>query len=387
VRFNSAGDLVLNGLIIGGTPAAVAAEAVRSGADVEVIVRRMLDVGSLVLQHGDSRATVDSVAAEIDRLIAALGHAVADELPKTIESNIESLSQVFSEHLDPKRADSFQQQLAKVLGESAKAAQDQLIRNLLNDTGPLGVVKAELAGRLQMVAAKQDELLTALSAVSERVAARGEIEAERDRGTAKGVEYESLVGAVVDWAFAPYTDVVEDVGTTAGATGSKTGDHLVYLNQDDTAGLDLRVVVEAKCRKLGARAALNELDRAMENREAEAGILVFASVEDAPLKGRSMRLYPGNRILAVFDPSAPETLPLETACHLARALAIKTAGDEEFNVMSLSETIGRLTEVLEDAKAIKRGVNAARKGIDQVDSAYEQLRLDALSLITEINDA
>src|SRR5207237_9869454 len=108
-----------------------------------------------------------------------------------------------------------------------------------------------------------------LTAVSERLLAGAAVAKERDRGTAKGVAFESIVGTMLEWAFEPYRDVVEETGATLGATGNKCGDHVIYLNPEATCARDLRIVVEAKCRRLGIQAGLAEIERAMKNREAE----------------------------------------------------------------------------------------------------------------------
>jgi len=46
---------------------------------------------------------------------------------------------------------------------------------------------------------------------------------------------------------------------------------------------------------------LAELDAAIRNRAAEAGIFVFAKRQQAPLDGRALRVYSGNRFAIVFD--------------------------------------------------------------------------------------
>jgi hypothetical protein len=111
--------------------------------------------------------------------------------------------------------------------------------------------------------------------------------------------------------------------------------------------------------------------------------MVFASSEEAPLKGRSLRVYPGNRVIAVLDREDREELPLEVAGQLARslALAVVDGAEVDIDVDRIAGYVQRLAEVIEDAKGIRRGAGAARRGIDQIETAYQNLREDAISLI------
>jgi LPS sulfotransferase NodH len=58
--------------------------------------------------------------------------------------------------------------------------------------------------------------------------------------------------------------------------------------------------------------------------------------------------------------------------------------DSELDAESIAEDLQRLTEIIDEARSIKRGANAARKGIDQVDTGYEKLRAEALATVGQI---
>jgi hypothetical protein len=100
-------------------------------------------------------------------------------------------------------------------------------------------------------------------------------------------------------------DIVEATGGTPGLDGkNKKGDFVVTLNPESVGGRDRRVVIEAKDRpsqKLsGKTGALTYLTEAMENRAADAGILVCSTGVPA-LTGHRLRVYAGNRILVRYD--------------------------------------------------------------------------------------
>src|SRR5216117_292791 len=66
-----------------------------------------VEVGATVLRNGQSRALVESVALEIDRLVAAAGKE-SEKLPEALKepltAHLQTLSDLLAEHFDPKRA-------------------------------------------------------------------------------------------------------------------------------------------------------------------------------------------------------------------------------------------------------------------------------------------
>ena len=382
------GCLTIRDLKIAGPAFEAARTCVARGEEVGAVVREMLTLGGQMLLHGASQATVDSVAAEVDRLIDRLAVAAADELPKSLEAPLQRLDVILDEHFDGKRKDSVQQQVVDAVDTAAAAQQKLLIDKLVDDNGPLGAIRAELSGKLQSMASQQGELLTRLSAVSEQMTGTERLKRERQVGTAKGRTYEEQVIESIESIFRPYEDIVEPTGLELGTDQNKCGDGVVYVNVKETSGNDARIVVEAKDRALKIRPALGELDRAMSNRDATVGMMVFATGEQAPLPGHSLHIYPGNRVVVVFDPEEGDPLPLEMACELARGLAIAGVDrtQPKLDGEGITEDLERLTKVIDDARSMRRGLNAAYKGLDQADAGYEQLRREALAVASDIQN-
>jgi len=136
-----------------------------------------------------------------------------------------------------------------------------------------------------------------------------------------------LIAPAIEAAHAPYGDLVEDTSKAKGIDGSDKGDFTVTLNPDSTGGRDRRVVLEAKdVPRLKAKDAPAYLAEAMSNRQAEAGIVIFATATPA-LADHPIRVYPGNCILVLFDKEDPQPLALEIACQLARTLALNVGQD------------------------------------------------------------
>jgi len=381
------GDMLTIERLTTSGPAAVAArDATTRGATLEGAVHRMLDLGGSILVHGANKATVDSVASQIDRLLETVDEVARKQLPAVLTKHVVDVNNAIEKHFDGGNVGSVQQQIAEIIRRASRDQQKELTKALFDNSGPLEALKNEMSGKVGSLVTRQDLLLKELTVVSERLITSKLVEDERNRGSAKGVVYEALVASVVEWAYAPHSDVVVEVGNDAGATGSKCGDIVVVLNPDDTRGQDRRVVVEAKARALSSPAALRELDQAMANREAQAGILVFAASDIAPLKGRAIRIYPGHRIVVVLDRESADPLALQIACAVARAFVLGSTSERvtDIDTARLEDHMERLAAVIDEAKAVARGVTAARKGIGQIDVAYTKLRNDAMAILSEM---
>jgi hypothetical protein len=382
------GVLRIESLEVDGAAMMTARHFFHEGRDLELVVRQMLDVGGTILQHGAHQATLQSVSAEVDRLVSAIGDVAADQFPVLLARHSNDLQAILARHFDPSQVGSVQEQFVNIVRKLAAEHQHQLAQTLLQEEGPLGVLRAELGAKIGALIARHDSLTEQLTDVREKLAAAKATATERERSTAKGSDFESAVAAAVEYVHAPYEDLVVEVANTIGARGGKTGDISVHVNREAARGKDIRIVVEAKCRALSLPAALKELDAAMENREAQAGVLVFRSVQNAPLAGRCFRVFPGNRLMVVFDEDQGE-FALEVACNVARMCALRTAHEQpvRYHAERVSTCVRKLAAILDDAKAIARGTNAARKGLDQIDTGYSTLRSNASAVLEELSSA
>lgn len=378
------GYLTIEGLTVHGTPVDAARVCAECGENLEVAVRQMLEIGATVVLHGGNQATIDAARSEVDRLLQAVTQTVTENLPRTVNEQLGAFRQVLGQYMDAERADSVQRQLEKILRDGAGAQRQELTKALLDERGPLGLLKAELSGPLKSV----HELVPHVVALKERLDAAERIGGERERGTSKGIDYEAAVGDILAAGLAPFHDTVDRVGTELGADRNRCGDYLVFVNPDSTGGREASVVVECKARsKVGVRAALNELDRAMANREASAGLMVVDDAAGTALGGQPLRVYPGNRVIVLLDREKPEPLALEIACQLVRELAVATLRVQEraVNLGALETDIARLTDVVEQSKAIAGGVKVARRGIQTIEESYLRLRGDASELLAQIS--
>jgi hypothetical protein len=370
-------------------PAVAAAQAgLDRGCSLVHTTERMLSLGGTLLSHGSNAALVDSVAAEVDKVVSTLRAAAAAEIPHALQAGVEQLEDLLSRHFDSTQTTSVQQEIITGIVKIMSQTRTEFVRSLADEEGPLAAVRSDLSGQLARIDKRQDVLAEALVTLTERLKATRALEQADERSTAKGADYETLVGSALDWAVSPYGDELAFVGDEPGPSGSKAGDFLIRLDPSSCGSRDVRVAVEAKAQrqKPPLAKALKWADDSMACREAVAAIVVFASADCAPLMGRSMRVFSGNRILVVFDRDDRNPLALEAAVHLARRLALASVerDDREVDADVLQAHIERLVEIIDEARAIKRGAAVSRKGLNQVDAAYERLRADAMGLVRDI---
>jgi len=166
--------------------------------------------------------------------------------------------------------------------------QGSVIYKILNpddETTPLGKFRKQLLQELdteregtgfqKLKHSMEDGFEKVLVALGAMEAAK----AEREKGTAKGGDFEDSVYEALDEIARDFEDTVEYVGSDKGPLGN-VGDVLIHINPRDTGSVERRIVVEAKNRKItmrGKRSFLDELDEAMENRVADYAIELYTS--------------------------------------------------------------------------------------------------------------
>jgi len=140
---------------------------------------------------------------------------------------------------------------------------------------------------------------------------------EHDRTAVKGLEFEPAVLAAVTAIAAPHGDFVEHVGRTSGVRATKKGDILVTVTNDELEPPAGAYIVEARNRRLTLAATWRELDAAMTNWEAGAGVAVFAAGELAPTELPFW--YSEDKAIVVLDRDDPDSAALALASPLPAA--------------------------------------------------------------------
>jgi hypothetical protein len=175
--------------------------------------------------------------------------------------------QQFKVKLDPQHKDSFSRRLAEVMTADLKRSVQPILAALNRDdpTSPFNALERLLSQRDQRIE-------TQLKAIMEANAARSAAGAERERGTAKGDDFEAAVEAVLAPLCRPRHDLLSRVGALPGALNKKAGDFTIKVNPTEAGSDGLAIVLETKNDRSRIGDIIRELDRAKENRGAVVAI-------------------------------------------------------------------------------------------------------------------
>ena len=363
--------------------------------DHALLAERALKIGLTALQGVGVTINVDVVRAEFERfadqsraanekaaqaLEQVLRSNFADDdgrLPRTLEAFLGDrgkLRAMVDELFDPKRQDSAVGRIATMLGAYFDGDGSRLAQ-LLDPTrmnSPLHQFRTEVDAGFKAL----HEKLVALEAAQ---AARA---GERAKSAAKGDDFEALLEELLGEIARGANDLLERTGTEAGDAGrSKKGDFVLTLDADATRGCEVRVVVEAKDRRVSGREMREELRAAKANRDAAVGLVVFtpthAPAGIAPFDVRAGDVY------AVLDPADPDPATLHAAVRLARLLALASVreSEAEVDVAAVQEALEAIRQALDTVRGLKVQLTSIGTTSSNVSAALDKLREAILAWI------
>jgi hypothetical protein len=356
--------------------------------DHAVLAERALKIGLAALQSVGVTVNLDAVRAEFERF-ADQSRAANEQaaqaleqvlrtnfgdgdgrLPRTLEAFLGDrgkLRSMVDELFDPKRQDSAVGRIAAMLGNYFDGDGSRLAQ-LLDPTrmnSPLHQFRSEVDAGFKSLSEK----LVALEAAQ---AARS---GERAKSAAKGADFEDLLEGLLGDIARGANDLLERTGTDAGDAGrSKKGDFVLTIDPEIVRACELRIVVEAKDRRISGREMREELRAAKANRDAAVGLVVFtpahAPAGIAPFDVRAGDVY------AVLDPADPDPATLHAAVRLARLLALASARQSEAEVDSaaIGEALEAIRQALDTVRGLKVQLTSIGTTSANVAAALDKLR-------------
>lgn len=356
--------------------------------DHSILVERAIRIGMMAIQSVGVTLNVDAVRSEFERLAESqrvMTERAAEALEQTLRSNFGDgdgrlprtleaflgdrgkLQATVRELFDPARKDSALGRLGTML-ESYFDGDASRLATLLDPTrlgSPLHQFRSEVAAGFKAL----EEKLVAIEAAG---AARA---GERAKSSAKGADFEALLDGLLGGIARGANDLLERTGTESGDSGrSKKGDFVLTLDPAVARGADLRVVIEAKDRKVSGREMRDELREARTNRDAAVGLVVFtpqhAPAGIAPFDVRAGDVY------CVVDPADPDVSTLEAAVRLARLLALASLRETEATIdaAALGESLTAIREQLEGIRAMKSNLTQIGSTANTVSGALDRMR-------------
>ncbi|MET0614309.1 MAG: hypothetical protein ABW142_02600 [Thermoleophilaceae bacterium] len=378
------------------------------GDDPVRVVLDAIEIGARVLDREQAGANAEFVKAEFEK--------AAHELNSEFTDRARQFAEFFNDRIDkvlgPENGQ-LQRELEKLFSDGSTASVQNRVRELVNremsrsrddlmkqfsaadgnnpladfKAGTIRVLKAaeerqhETQQRLLHQMAELEKQLQGLRLEKEKLE---EVEAERERGTAKGRTFEEAVAEAVDRIALAQGDVAEAVGDLKEATG-KVGDVLVAIDACNGPARG-RIVFEAKDRKsLSAPTAFRELDDALGERSADFAVMVVPSDDRLPAKVHQLREYNGDKMLVALDPDG-DSVGLELAYRLARARVLMTRSDAAgIDVAAVTAAAERALAALTEERKIKQQLTGAKTNIDKAVDYVEGMSGRVRGLLQEID--
>jgi len=365
-------------------PVAAVHQLLRFGAQVQTVAQASIDAALIDRRFEELTrkfdGNVSSAVGDIVAAATALADGETGALTLMLAKLQRDLAALLDATFDPDSKVSALAKLDAILAD-ARDQQVQAVRRLINpdsEDSPLALLKSDIvtAVKTGIIDIQRD-----VREVSERLAVKQAVEPVLDKTTGKGFDFEETFDHVLTRIAAPHGDVAERVGTVKGVVGTQAGDELVTINHEDTQGLPGRFVFELKARSMNMRKTLEELDKAMVNREALAGIAVFTTAQEAPTTVPFH--YADNRAVVVLDCTGLDDAAVRLAYMWARWVVrrqIATISGEEIDFARVDALMDDARRALERASAVKRCHTTAKKSIDQ---AADQVDC----LVTEVETA
>jgi len=397
-----ANRVIVDGLLVE-DPAAVELIRARAetGEDPARVVGDAIEIGARVLDREQTGANAEYVRTEFEKVSREVESAFADKARVVADFFGKKVDEVFHEesghlsrslerHFSDGSSAAVQHRVKDVVADVMAKSREDLVRQFSSADGanPLAQFQRMVLASMSEGAKRQDEnlrsLLEKLAALEGQVVrlqddkrSQLEVAAEVERGTAKGRTFEEAVFEVLDRIALAQGDDCDAVGDSKGTT-RRTGDIVVALEacRGPARG---RVVFEAKTAKLGKRAAVEELDRAREERNADYAVLVVSTEEKVPARMQTLREYNGDKLVVCFDPEDGSTLALEVAYSLARARVLMARGEAEgVDGAAVREAVERALGALAEVQRIKQQLTGATTSIEKareiVDAMAAQVR-------------
>lgn len=373
---------------------------VGSSDDRELALVRCVEMGARVLRLAN--ATVDTQVVEhrfaemtksLDRSVDGLAQRIEDsarallddengELTAALRTWLTDVTDALGATFDETSKKSAIAKLDALL-ESARAEQVAAVRRLLDPEtidSPLHRWRSEIMSEVRDRGEAVERLLNDLSF---RLGLDQGEAATIDRTAVKGFDFEDVVYATIESIAAPLQDVPSQVGNELGASASKIGDIVVDVDPSFAKG-DARFAVEVKDRSLPLKKALDELDLAIANRDAQAGMMVFSNQGLAP--GSEPFQWFDRRAIVVLDKDELDPHALRLAYLWARWVATRDASNagDEVDADRLLALIESASRGLRTASSIRGSHTQAKKAIDQAGRQLDALLTDIQAALDEL---
>jgi hypothetical protein len=329
------------------------------------------------LEFGLNTLATVSSQAEVREIESAL-RKVREELEKTKGSVVQDVQKTFNDQLDETNKLS----LISVFKE-------KILREIVDELRP------EAEGS-PFASIKRD-----LEKVIEQLQAKKGAKTVEAKSASKGTSFELDVDAMVKSESIRHGDLAEFVGSDGGGS-TQVGDTLVtFAEAYNSAGNDFKVIWEAKTQKRGFKsdkgflsvsAVSQELNAAMEHRQADCGIFVADSegLDNQP----EWQEFHGNKLMLVLDRDEPDQRLVRLAYLWSKSVAArKKTIENSMNIGKIESLLQSLQTEAKSITALKRhhtmiadGLTYSKGWVEEHGQKFDQLYQELYAELLGSND-
>jgi len=318
--------------------------------------------------------SLDNPQSALTRLIEQLT-SKHGSLSKDLQSKIDEVIKEFS--LD--KEDSALNRLVRRVNK----AQETITRefSLDNDQSSLKRMKSELTTILEAHVKPNAEFQEEVKIALEKLDTKRKTEL---RSTTHGHTFED---AVLEFLL----DDAQRRGDTAEATGNctglrkncKKGDAVIQLGPEHAAA-GARIVVEAKeDASYTLRKALDEMEEARPNRDAQLGVFVFSS-RTAPSQLEPVARY-GNDVCVVWDAENPQTdAYLKAALEISRAMCLRANAGPQRDKIDWTPIDKAIPDIQKRAENLDKIRTSAETIVSSSNNIIKRVDIDQKALDKQI---
>lgn len=353
-------------------------------ADRPEIVSEALTIGMKTMQLMDTSQDIEY----IERRLGGL----EEELTAKVET--------FQEELDEKLGDDgdLQEAFDNHVGE--KGTLQKRIEAAFSDDGPLVERLNEELGedgeRIQAALDPDTEgsptyrleqrLKDEIGSIREKIVEK-ETEADlRSRTYLKGGDFQDTVHQILDEIVRQTPNNVEFTGDTTGEMGRDVGDFVVTL-----ADTGQNIVIEAKTESYSTQSIKDEMQEALQNRDAAYGLFVTDTLENLPrTKTGWFHEFPDqNTVVVAMSETADQDIEpgyLRIAFHWARMRAVQAYAEvgSGFDPEKLRSELAEIEEDINRFKTVRGQCTEIRKSRERIEKTLDDIEQDIKNRLAAI---
>jgi hypothetical protein len=192
---------------------------------------------------------------------------------------------------------------------------------------------------------------------------------EKQKGTAKGIEFEEEVYSTLQTLASYYENTVELTGAQSGV-GSKKGDVLIELENKK------KIIIECKdSSSYSTKKTIDEINKSMQNRNASFGIFLFAKRDEMPREICPIKIT-DKYIVTYYDEDN-----LYFAYRIARLFSLRdsASSEEQIDFEKISSELNTMednfknidsmqikaTTIINSGEYIRKNLSLLRENIDE----------------------